>query len=626
LLEAAWIAIVAITAGIAFGVERSRRVEGPSAYWVAAVGAIFAAFLCNFLLVQPRGSRWWIVPEYALFMAYPAILLAGALHISDRRVPGWLVPGAAVVGVLRGLLALFGPVALANAIAVALAPAAAGAAALLVYRTSRKGASLSERLLAPTLLGTALLLVATALAGGPGVPIPWLLLGPWVASIPLVMASGYAAESDRAAEVLRRAREDLEQRVEERTRELFESEERRRQLDQHMQEVQRLESLGVLAGGIAHDFNNVLTVILGNVRLGLEDLSPGAPGRARLERIQAAAEHAQGLTRQMLTYSGRALLTLQPLDLSRLVLDMLDLLRASVAKQGEPQVDLADGLPAVEGDQTQIRQVVLNLAINAAEALPEEGGSIRVRTGLCRIGAEDLAGCFGTPDAAPGEYVALEVSDSGQGIAAGQLARVFEPFFTSKASGRGLGLAAVLGIVRAHRGVIRVLSEPGAGTTFQVLLPASQRAVSEPAPARAPGVRSRASGTVLVVDDEAAVLEVAQAFLERAGFRVLTASGGRAALDLLRARGPEVGAVVLDLVMPEMGGEETFDALRRLRPDLPILLVSGYDKQLAADRFPDRGLAGILYKPYEPEELVERVRRAVEGSARRVSADGERSR
>ena len=735
MFEAAWVAIVTIIAGIAFGVERSRRVEGPSAYWVAAVGAIFAAGLCNLLIVQPGGSRFLLLPQYALSMTFPAILLAGALHISGLRVPGWMVPGAAGLGLVRGLLALGGQAALASGIAAVLAPAAAAAAAVLVYRTSRTGASLSERLLAPTLLGVALLLLATEFTVQSGEAMPWVLLGPWMASIPLIMASGYAAESDRAAEVLRRAREDLEHRVEERTRELRESEERyrtvselcsdfafaiwiradrtvqfdwvtaavsritgyeaqeiesggwasivhpedrasvmeaidrillgepsslefriltktgelrwmflvagarrrepdgsvlvvgsarniteskkteqdRRQLDQHLQEVQRLESLGVLAGGIAHDFNNILTVIRGNSRLAMDDLGNDSPQHERLSRIQAAAEYAQGLTRQMLTYSGDASLSLHPMDLSQLVLEMLDLLRASVAKKGQLDVDLAEALPAIEADETQIRQVLLNLVTNAAEALADTGGCITVRTRVCHVGREELAGAFGTPDPEPGEYVALEVSDTGQGIEESRIARVFEPFFTSRTSGRGLGLAVVLGIARAHRGVIQLESKLGEGTTFRVLVPSSQRAISEPRLAPVPDEPSRGSGTVLVVDDQEAVIEVAEEFLQRAGFEVLTASGGRAAVEALRMHGDEIDVVVLDLVMPEMGGEETFDALRRLRPELPILVVSGYDKEMARERFFGRGIAGFLYKPYEPEELIERVRSAIEG-------------
>ena len=387
----------------------------------------------------------------------------------------------------------------------------------------------------------------------------------------------------------------------------------RRQLEQHMQEVQRLESLGVLAGGIAHDFNNILTVIGGNTRLIMDDLREDSPHRERLARIRAAASYAQGLTRQMLTYSGKASLNLRPMNLSQLVVEMLELLRASVAKQGQLDVDLADDLPAIEGDDTQIRQILLNLVINAAEALPDVGGNIRVRTRATRVAAEHLVGAFGTPNPEPGDYVVLEVSDSGQGIEESRIARVFEPFFTSKASGRGLGLAAVLGIARAHRGLIQLESKPGVGTTFRVLVPASLRAVSEPPLDGEAGAQPRVSGTVLVVDDQEAVIEVAQEFLERAGFRVIAALGGRAGLDALRRHGDDIDAVVLDLVMPEMGGEETFDALRRLRPTLPILLVSGYDKEMAGETFFGRGIAGFLYKPYEPEELVERVRRAIEG-------------
>jgi signal transduction histidine kinase/CheY-like chemotaxis protein len=395
--------------------------------------------------------------------------------------------------------------------------------------------------------------------------------------------------------------------------ELKRAEQDRRQLDRHMQETQRLESLGVLAGGVAHDFNNLLTVIRGNTGLMLEDLPSDWPQRERLTRIQAAAEYAQALTRQMLTYSGKASLTLRPLDVSQVALDMLDLLRASVEKKGQLDVDLDDDLPAVEGDDTQIRQVLLNLVTNAAEALHDQGGSILIRTRLCHVSSAGLIGAFGKPDPKPGEYVAVEVSDTGQGIAATRIARVFEPFFTSKASGRGLGLAAVLGIVRAHGGVIQLETELGEGTTFRVLLPASLRAVSQPAPVSERSQASGGSGTILVVDDEEAVIEIAQEILERAGFRVFTAASGREAVDLLQTHGADIDAVVLDLMMPEMGGAETFDALRSIRPELPILVVSGYDKEMASEHFVGRGIAGFLYKPYEPDELVERVRNAVSG-------------
>jgi PAS domain S-box-containing protein len=388
------------------------------------------------------------------------------------------------------------------------------------------------------------------------------------------------------------------------------AEQERQRLDLHMREMQRLESLGRLAGGIAHDFNNVLTVILGNAKLALEDLDRGKLDRARLQRIRSAAQYAAGLTDQILTYSGKAAVAVQAVDLSSLVREMLDLLRAVVSEQTVLDVHLPDGLPAVEGDVTQLRQLLVNLVTNASEALGEEGGTVRIRTGARGFGEEELGGGFGTLDPEPGHYVVLEVEDTGAGLDSSPAAQLFEPFFTTKTAGRGLGLAAVHGIVRGHRGVILVDSEPGRGTAFQILLPRSLRqAVS--AQRKPPARRLVGRGTVLLVDDDADVLEVAQEFLRRAGFEVRSAGSGREAIELVREPGSEVDAVVLDLVMPGLTGEETFLALREVRPELPVVLSSGYDREQAAERFSARGITDFVRKPYEPEALVASVRNAL---------------
>ena len=388
------------------------------------------------------------------------------------------------------------------------------------------------------------------------------------------------------------------------------AERERRRLEHHMQEVQRLESLGVLAGGIAHDFNNALTVILGNSGLALEQLEQGSALRERLARIHAAAEYASGLTEQMLTYSGKAAITLSPLDLSQLARELLDLMRASVTEKGRLDIELADDLPPIDGDVTQIRQILLNLVTNASDALGPEGGSIRLRTGLTTATERDLANAFGTPDPAPGEYVFLEVSDTGPGIDEELQARVFEPFFTTRSSGRGLGLAAVLGIVSGHRGVIQIESQPGEGTAFRVLIPCSTHSLEVAAEPAAPGASPEGRRTILVVDDDEAVLEIAREFLQRSGFEVHTARGGREGIERLSQLGEEIDAVVLDLVMPDMSGEEAFLEMRRLRPDLPVVISSGYDQGMT-ERVFARGAAGLVYKPYEPEDLVDRVRGAL---------------
>ncbi len=390
------------------------------------------------------------------------------------------------------------------------------------------------------------------------------------------------------------------------------AEEERSHLERKMQEVQRFESLGVLSGGIAHDFNNVLTVILGNARLMLADLEAESPVRERVARIRSAAEHAAALTEQMLTYSGKASPSLAPLDLNDLVREMRGLLGSSVTERGSLEIDLLAELPAVEGDATQLRQVVLNLVTNASEALGNDGGSVRVRTSLAELDAAELEEALGTPDAAPGKYVVLAVSDSGTGVAPELRGRIFEPFFTTKFSGRGLGLAAVLGIVRGHRGLIRVEPRRGGGTQVRVLLPISATVTTQtPAPARVEAPASTEGATVLVVDDEAWVLELAQEFLQRAGWRVVTAQGGHEALEILRARGDAIDAVVLDLVMPDLDGAETYRELRRLAPTLPVILASGYSEEMAGERFTEPGVAGFLSKPWEPEQLVQALQAAL---------------
>jgi PAS domain S-box-containing protein len=398
------------------------------------------------------------------------------------------------------------------------------------------------------------------------------------------------------------------------------AEEEKRRLDLHMREVQRLESLGLLAGGVAHDFNNMLAVIRGNIRLARADLQSGASPHRRLDRIQSAQEHAAALTEQVLTYAGRASVKLRPVDLSRLTQEMLGLLEASMTEKGTLELDLAEDLPAIEGDVTQIRQVILNLVTNASEALGEEDGEVRVKTRLLAADAHLLSDCFGAPEPAAGEYVALEVSDTGEGMDPALNARIFEPFFTTKSSGSGLGLATVLGIVSAHRGVIRVANEPCGGTLFQVLIPPSARRAESVHEVRELAAPASKGGRILVIDDESAVLELAREFLERSGFEVLTAAGGREAVEIFQAHNGEVDAVVLDVMISEGSAEGAFLEIRRICPDVPVVLISGYDKVNALEGFAAAGISSFLHKPFEFEELVENVCNAVASSA---SADSQ---
>ena len=309
----------------------------------------------------------------------------------------------------------------------------------------------------------------------------------------------------------------------------------RSRLEAHMQEVQRLESLGVLAGGIAHDFNNLLAVILGNAALLETGAGSEEEQRARVRRIRAAARHAEALTDQMLAYAGKAVAEPVALDLSALVEETEDLLLASVSRRCELDLELAPGLPAVRGDPTQLRQVLLNLVTNASEAYGEGAGRVRVRTGCLEADAGTFAGAFGAAERRPGRWVFLEVSDDGPGIGEELRGRIFEPFFSTRGVGRGLGLAAVVGIASAHHGVVKVESEPGRGTTFRLLVPPCDAAFaatsaapaprekarhgretrSAPDPARATREAARAAGLVLVVDDDEGVRDVAEGLLAR---------------------------------------------------------------------------------------------------------------
>jgi CheY-like chemotaxis protein len=382
-----------------------------------------------------------------------------------------------------------------------------------------------------------------------------------------------------------------------------------------MQEVQKLESLGVLAGGIAHDFNNLLTVILGNCRLELDELPADSPRRARIERIRNSGEYASDLVKQMLTYSGKSSVSLTTLDLSQLVGDMLDLLRASVSEKCRLEPELDAELPVLNGDASQIRQVILNLVTNASEALEERAGEVTVATGTVDADPSYLAGTFGAPDLAPGRYMFLEVRDTGAGLDAETKARIFEPFFTTKFSGRGLGLASVLGIVRIHGGAIKLHSQPGEGSSFRVLFPCGSGATLQPeppAPEPLPETTEIGGQLILVIDDDEPVVEVTEAFLTRSGYRVLTATGGRTGLALFDAHEAEIDAVILDAVMPDADGAEVYGEISRRRPDLPVIVATGYSPEMLRQRFDVLGTAGFLQKPYEVPELLEAVRKSLQ--------------
>ena len=382
----------------------------------------------------------------------------------------------------------------------------------------------------------------------------------------------------------------------------------RQQLEHQMQQAQKLESLGVLAGGIAHDFNNLLMAILGNASLGLMKLRPESPGRDHLKNVETAAKRAAELTNQMLAYSGKGKFVVEPLSLSRVVEEMSHLLGAVISKGVVLKFDFSEDLPPIEGDAAQIRQVVMNLILNGSDAIGDTSGVVTVSTGVVQADRAYLSATYLDWDLPEGYYVYVEISDTGHGMDAQTQRKIFDPFFSTKFSGRGLGLAAVLGIVRGHHGAVKVYSEVGKGTTIKVLLPAAE----EPEPVRMVRPRDaddwRGHGLVLVVDDEEMIRDTARMILEAVGFEVLLAADGREAVEVFRERGHEIRVVLLDMTMPHMGGEEAFSELRRIRDDVRVILSSGYNEQEATNRFAGKGLAGFIQKPYPPMKLAEILR------------------
>ncbi len=390
--------------------------------------------------------------------------------------------------------------------------------------------------------------------------------------------------------------------------ELKRIEEERRNLEAQVQQVQKLESLGVLAGGIAHDFNNLLMGILGNADLALTDLSPVSPVRDNIKEIEIAARRAAELSRQMLAYSGKGRFVVEPIDLNSVVEEMTHLLDVGISKSAVLKYNLADNLPAVEADATQIRQIVMNLITNASDAIGKRSGIISISTGAMNCDRNYLNETFYKEKLPEGFYVYLEVADTGGGMDEETQVKIFDPFFTTKFTGRGLGLAAVLGIVRSHGGAIKVYSEPGKGTTFKVLFPASEKP-AESIGSEFSGVEDwQVGGTVLLVDDEETVRSVGKSMLEKIGFRVLVASNGREAVGIFQEHSKEIVCVLLDLTMPHMDGEETFRNLGRIKKGVPVILSSGYNEQDVVNRFAGKGLAGFIQKPYQVASLAAKLR------------------
>ncbi|MDD2709784.1 MAG: PAS domain S-box protein [Verrucomicrobiae bacterium] len=386
----------------------------------------------------------------------------------------------------------------------------------------------------------------------------------------------------------------------------------RKQAAEALLHSQKLESLGVLAGGIAHDFNNLLAVVLGNTELALRKLPADAPPANYLSQVKIASQRGAELCKQMLSYAGKGHTSIQIIDLNALVREMAQLLHVSVAKSVSLQYELQDHLPAIRADASQIRQVVMNLVINASEAIGEKTGGITLSTGIMNATQSYLKGTFIESDVPEGDYVYLDVADTGCGMDPATFRRIFDPFFTTKFTGRGLGLAAVLGIVQTHKAALKVKSAKGQGTTFRLLLPNAGGPAGPIAGGSISESQWRGSGAVLIVDDEASVRTVAAGMMEMLGFTAHTAASGEEGLLIFKKIEADTVLAVLDMTMPGMSGSETMAALRKIRPNLKVLLISGYSEQEASKHFTKQGLTSFLQKPFRLAELRDKIRDAIE--------------
>jgi len=392
-------------------------------------------------------------------------------------------------------------------------------------------------------------------------------------------------------------------------------EKERADMERQMLQAQKLESLGVLAGGIAHDFNNILMSILGNADLAFQDLKPHSPSRSRIQNIETAARRAAGLSQQMLAYSGKGHFVVEPIDLNGFIEEMDHLLDVSISKSVVLKYNFADELPSILGDATQIRQILMNLIINASEATEGKSGVICITTGALDCDRKYLdtfaAASLIQHDQplADGAYVFLEVADTGCGMDRETQDKIFDPFFTTKFTGRGLGMAAVLGIVRGHGGAIKVYSELGKGTTFKIFFPVNEVQASESlVQDTSPSDDWKGDGTLLLVDDEEPIRNLGEQMLERLGFNVITAADGREAVDLFREHSDEIVCVILDLTMPHMDGTAAFREMRGIRDDVKVIISSGYNEQDVKHQFLGKGLAGSLQKPYRMADLKKKLK------------------
>ena len=385
----------------------------------------------------------------------------------------------------------------------------------------------------------------------------------------------------------------------------------RKRAEENIRQSQKLESIGLLAGGIAHDFNNLLVGVIGNASLAEDMLPPGSPLAGILKGIVRSGEQAAHLTRQMLAYAGKGQFVLEEVDLTAMVRETTVLLQGSISKKIAWHFDLSSAIPAVEADPSQMQQVFMNLALNAAEAIGDEVGVVSVATGEQELFAAELGGELEGWPIQPGLHVFLEVRDTGCGMNADAMTRIYDPFFTTKFQGRGLGLAAVAGIVRSHKGAIRLSTAPGTGSSFRVLFPAMAAPAAKLARPQRRKQNLAGQGAILIIDDEEIVRDLGKRSLERQGHQVLVAADGPEAIEAFRSQGNRVQLVILDSGLPGMSGAETLVHLRELKPGLDVLISSGYSEDEALRPFGDARISGFIQKPYLAQDLALAVKSAL---------------
>jgi PAS domain S-box-containing protein len=386
------------------------------------------------------------------------------------------------------------------------------------------------------------------------------------------------------------------------------AEEERLRYERRLQETQRLESLGLLAGGIAHDFNNLLAAILGNIELALMSIPEKSSAHEDIQAAVNATKRAAELVQQMLAYSGKGRFLVEAVDMSAIIRDTVQLIHTSVSKNAQVHLRLPESLPLIEADATQLRQVIMNLVINASEALENRAGTIDVSAGTTDGQGPTSDHVWPSEPLPPGTYVYIEVADTGIGMSPEMLNRIFDPFYSTKFIGRGLGLPVVLGIVRSHKGAIQVESKSGQGTVFRVVfpanpLPSAAQFPSVPVPVPAPPGWSGSGRLILLVDDDQGVIETCVKLLTRLGFQVLCAVDGHHAIHLFRAQAQNVAGIILDLTMPNLDGAQALAEIRRIRPDVPVIVSSGHSEQEVMQRFAGLETDGFLQKPYTLEGL-----------------------